>query len=144
MSISGGNFKVENDLQQAFKSNVESNSAEIKSEIQFFESTVIYDTVGITPEMLSNITTAIDNYVAKLTSVLDGMPSAVDYEQAFRGEFTNKAVKQFVEQVKETCKNYITNLQKAENQIIESVSKQYNLNDNILRSEIFTDASRVK
>lgn len=160
MAISGGSYKIDNDLQQSFKTNMDSQNSTVSSVIGGYSSSNSsvsvangygvrdasqnsHDMVGITPEMLSRITTAIDNYVSNLNSTLDNMPSAVDYTQAFKGEGITKAVENFVTSVKEICKSYLTRLKEAEQQIIESVHSQYSASDEDISGQLNSDASNI-
>lgn len=164
MAISGGNYRVDNDLQQSFSSDMTSKNETIENTIKSYSSSNYEknsflgidwlakdfdgsknsnDFVGITPEMLSKITGAIDSYSSNLTSILDGMPDTVDYTQAFRGTGIETSVKNFVISVKEVCKAYLESLKQAENQIIESVNAQYQASDQDIASQLDSDSSAI-
>ena len=164
MAISGGNYRVENDLQQSFSSDMSGKGDTISSVIGDYNSSNYkknyflgidflakdfdgsqnsHDFVGITPDMLSKITGAIDSYASNLTSILDGMPEAVDYTQGFKGTGVETAVKNFVTTVKEVCKSYLESLKLAENQIIESVNAQYAASDQDIAGQLNSDSSAI-
>lgn len=161
MAISGGTYRVNSDLQQSFRTNMETQNATVNSVISSYTgsadnggeslfsktfgmaSSLTYETVGITPEMLSKITTAIDEYVSNLNASLDAMPTAVDYTKAFKGEGVTKAVENFVTSVKEICQSYIISLQQTEQQIIDSVNSHYSASDADLSGQLNSDAANI-
>lgn len=160
MAISGGTYTVNNGLQQTFKSNMDTQNSTVSSVIGNYSSSNksdggwfgigaydnsinSHDTVGITPEMLTKITSAIDEYVNNLNATLDAMPTAVDYTQAFKGQGITKAVENFVTTVKDVCKSYIYSLQNVEQQIIKSVEMNYNDSDSDLSGQLNTDSTNI-
>lgn len=164
MAISGGNYRVENDLQGSFSGEMKGTIDTVNSTIGNYSSSNYekrtflgidflakdfdgsknsHDFVGITPEMLSKITGAIDSYSSNLNNILDSMPDAVDYTQAFRGTGVEAAVKNFVVSVKELCKSHLESLKLAENQIIESVNAQYQASDQDVASQLNSDTSAI-
>ena len=164
MAISGGSYRVEDDKANALSNDMKNRNETINSTIGSYNSSNYEkntflgidwlsadtdnsqnsnDFVGITPEMLSKITTAIDTYSSNLTGILDEMPDAVYYTMAFRGTSIEAAVKNFVSTVKEVCKSYLQNLKEAENQIIESVNKQYAASDEDISGQLNSDSSAI-
>lgn len=158
MAISGGDYRVKNDLQQSLSNDMNSSIDAVNSTIGNYSSSNYedrfilkdidnsknsHDFVGITPEMLSKITGAIDSYSSNLNGILDGMPDTVDYAQAFRGTGVETAVKSFVISVKELCKSYLESLKLAENQIIESVNAQYQASDQDVAGQLNSDTSGI-
>lgn len=151
MAISGGSYRVENDLQQSFKTNMDNQNETVSGITEGYSSSNRKwfnenknPIVGITPEMLPKITNAIDEYISNLTTTLEGMPTAVDYTQAFKGEGITKAVETFVTSVKDVCKSYLDALKNAENQIVESVNAQYQASDSDLAGQLNSDASSIR
>lgn len=160
MAISGGTFRVEDDKINSFSSDMKSRNDTIAGTIGSYNSSNIKegglfgigaqdnsknanDFVGITPEMLSKITGAIDSYTNQLNSVLDQMPDAVDYTVAFRGTEVENAIKKFVTSVKEVCRSYLENLKLAESQIVESVEAQYKSSDANISEQLNSDVSAI-
>lgn len=161
MAISGGDRRIDDDLRQSFSSDLTNRNDTISSTVGSYSSSNVKegswffgigaednsqnanDFVGITPEMLSKITTSIDDYTNNLVSALDKMPDAVNYGQGFKGTGIEAAIKGFVTSVKEVCKEYLQSLKAAENQIIESVEKQYTLSDEDIAGQLHTDTSAI-
>lgn len=161
MAISGGDRRIDDDLRQSFSSELTNRNDTISTTIGSYSSSNVKegswffnlgaednsknanDFVGITPEMLSKITTSIDEYTNNLVSILEKMPDAVNYGQGFKGTGIETAVKGFVTSVKEVCKEYLQSLKAAENQIIESVEKQYTISDEDIAGQLNTDSSAL-
>ena len=159
MAISGGSYRVENDLQQSFSSNMTSQNDIVNSTVGAYSSSNVsddfmgigardgsansYSTVGIKEGMVDRITGVIDAYINDLKTTLDSMPTAVNYTQGFQGTGVVSAVENFVTNVKNVCNTYITNLQNAENQIVESVYAQYSASDQDLAGQVNSDTSAI-
>ena len=161
MAISGGSIRIEDDLRQSFSSDLNTRNDTISTTVGSYSSSNVKegswffgigaednsqnanDFVGITPEMLSEITGAIDTYTNNLVSALNKMPDEVNYSQGFKGTAVEAAVKKFVTTVKDVCKDYLESLKAAENQIVESVEKQYSTSDEDVSSQLNTDSSKI-
>lgn len=160
MAISGGDRRIDDGLRQSFSSKLTNRNDTISSTVGSYSSSNVKeggwfgigaednsknanDFVGITPEMLNKITTSIDDYTNNLVSALDKMPDAVNYSQGFKGTGIEAAIKGFVTSVKEVCKEYLHSLKAAENQIVESVEKQYTLSDEDIAGQVNTDTSAI-
>lgn len=159
-TISGGDKRVTNDLQDKFKTTINDKQSTINSVVTGYSSSNDKtgglfgmgsqertinpnDVVGITGNMLNSITNSIDSYVSGLNAILDQMPTAVNYRQAFQGTGVETAIRNFVETVKDLCKLYIKNLQNAENQIVESVHANYRASDEDLSSSLNTASGKI-
>lgn len=97
---------------------------------------------GVTPEMASNIATGIDNYRARIEGILNQLES-VESTEAFRGEQITTSLKNFVDGVKAVSLQYLNKLVEAENEIVSSVKRAYETQDQQVSSQMSTDTGTL-
>ncbi len=69
-----------------------------------------YSVVGISADKIPTMRDAIRDYVNSIRNHLDGIEPLADANNAFKGDDIQKAVKSYVEKVKEYCQNLTSDL----------------------------------
>lgn len=98
------------------------------------------DVVGINASKISTITSAIDSYVKAIDSHLDGIDADAEQSGAFAGEDVQKAVRDYIGQVKTYCKNLTSQL-KAFNDKLREINRVWEANRATLAGNIGQSAT---
>ena len=118
----------------------------MKAAIDVSATTNIFDDakedVGITEEFATEVTRAIDDYIAIVENDVKAIENASS-DEAFKGTSISAALSNFVTGIKKAAEDYITRLQTAENEIINNVNKAYEAQDTELASNVTSDASSL-
>lgn len=98
------------------------------------------DVVGINASKISTITSAIDSYVKAIDSHLDGIDADAEQSGAFAGEDVQKAVRDYIGQVKTYCKNLTSQL-RAFNDKLREINRVWEANRATLAGNIGQSAT---
>lgn len=98
--------------------------------------------VGVSTNMVSGITHAIDEYENGIRTTLEKL-EAINSQGAFKGAGVTEAVAKFVTGVKETANSYLKALKDSQVQIIESVKTAYETQDSDISGNVNSDEATV-
>lgn len=94
---------------------------------------------GVTPEMASNIGTALESYATSVKTafkdVFDLVTNAAEGSTMFQGS-VNTALATFAGDVQETVNSFIDGLSMAEKEIVDAVAKAYLENDTTVAGSV--------
>ena len=94
---------------------------------------------GITADFAQAVSATIDTYISEIKQKIDAIEN-LSSTTAFQGQGVTESIKKFVQGVKDSANAYITALQSAERQIVESVEEVYKFQDTRLESDLKSDA----
>ena len=122
MAISGTDSTIDSSLRDNL-SNSMSSDAYISAVGKDLKDPSSY--AGIKPGFLTNLNTALDEYIKALDDKLNELETSPNIKQAFRGYSTETAVKNLIIAVKKEAQRYTSNLKEAEKAIVRQVNSLY-------------------
>ena len=140
MAISGTDRTIDSSLRDNL-SNSMSSEAYISAVGKDLSDPTSY--AGIKPGFLTNLNTALDNYIKALDDKLNELETSPNIKQAFRGYSTEAAVKKLITAVKEEAQRYTANLKKAEKAIVSQVNSLYASQSISVGQSMNTDTSKL-
>lgn len=97
---------------------------------------------GVTAQFATHFETACTAYITKVKNDIAKI-EAVDASVAFQGTALKGALERFIESVKKVANNFADSLEKAENQIIQSVASAYRTQDTDVAKDLNADSSNL-
>jgi uncharacterized protein YoxC len=97
---------------------------------------------GITSEFAKNVTNKIEEYKTNVNDKLAKL-QGVESNVAFQGTAVQEALTNFVNSVRRVAVNYLSRLEAAEKEIINSVDAAYSKQDTELSSNMKSDAGTL-
>lgn len=99
--------------------------------------------VGITPELVTEFSSALDTYKTNITTYLNLM-EAKEATVGFKGEAVNSAIKNFVSRIIEISKEYLDALEQVEKEMVAAVHRSYSSQDTAIGSSVSADSTYVE